>query len=403
MGTDPRDRAHEPGDERAGRSPEADRGTGPASHASGLPTGPLEAFQRRRRYAEVAARIEALAAEYVDRAEPLRGTLNSILSDDPSRWLRRLYEIRPHFSGLKLSDLPYGCDPGTSPSSLARHTLLHLGDAAGKGDRAVFEQLLSHLEGDPPVLAAAVAEFPVFACVVMGQFYKRTRTEFVPRVKALLADAGVEWSEHLIYQVAEAGGRLSATASDAVRHWLDPFDAQAHWTTDRLLAPPGWRRPDEETPAEAATTEAAEPGPDGTTRPTGAAAGRSSEPPAEKAPREGGRDGSKPDSRRRTRRDEIIGALTKHHAYDEGGCGNLDPIGVRDLAEAVGCSPSTVTEFFDREFGGDDRMSGHSKYQVVCRNGGRLADSLKALRGEFAPHDLYGRRPAGEGDRDGDD
>jgi hypothetical protein len=33
---------------------------------------------------------------------------------------------------------------------------------------------------------------------------------------------------------------------------------------------------------------------------------------------------------------------------------------------------------------------------------GRLADSLKALNGEFAPHELYGRRPAGEGDYNDD-
>jgi hypothetical protein len=60
-------------------------------------------------------------------------------------------------------------------------------------------------------------------------------------------------------------------------------------------------------------------------------------------------------------------------------------------------APSSASQFFDREF------QGYAKYRATCRDAGRLADSLKALNGEFSPHDLYGRRPAGEDDRDRED
>jgi hypothetical protein len=91
---------------------------------------------------------------------------------------------------------------------------------------------------------------------------------------------------------------------------------------------------------------------------------------------------------------KLIAALTKHHRYADGGCLNLEPIGNNELARVVGVSPSTASTFFNSEF------EGHAKYREVCRDAGRLADSLKALNGEFSPHDLYGRRPAGEDDRD---
>jgi hypothetical protein len=108
--------------------------------------------------------------------------------------------------------------------------------------------------------------------------------------------------------------------------------------------------------------------------------------------------------KRSTRRGDaqakIIAALTKHHQFEDGGCLNTEPIGVNELARQAQVAPSTVSRFFDKEFGGSQRQEGHAKYAIVCRDAGRLADSLKVLRGEFSPHDLYGRRPPGEGDRD---
>jgi hypothetical protein len=93
---------------------------------------------------------------------------------------------------------------------------------------------------------------------------------------------------------------------------------------------------------------------------------------------------------------KLIGALTKHHKYADGGCLDLDPIGNNDLARAAGVWPSTASAFFKSKFGG------HTKYRALCRDAGGLADALKVLNGEFSPHDLYGRRPAGEYDRDDD-
>jgi hypothetical protein len=91
---------------------------------------------------------------------------------------------------------------------------------------------------------------------------------------------------------------------------------------------------------------------------------------------------------------KLIAALTKHHQYADGGCLNLAPIGNNELATAAGVSPSTASAFFN------DKFQGHAKYKALCRDSGQLLVALKLLNNEFAPHDLYGRRPAGEDDRD---
>jgi hypothetical protein len=96
-------------------------------------------------------------------------------------------------------------------------------------------------------------------------------------------------------------------------------------------------------------------------------------------------------------RAKLIPALLKHHEYDDGGCLNQEPIGNNELARSTGVSKSATSEFFMKEF------KGYEKYRAVCRDPGRLADCLKALAGEFSPHHLYGRRPPGEDDRDGDE
>lgn len=101
-------------------------------------------------------------------------------------------------------------------------------------------------------------------------------------------------------------------------------------------------------------------------------------------------------------REKIIGALNKHHKYAEGSCLNLEPIGNNELARLAVVSESTASAFFKNEFNRGER-GGFAKYRVICRDAGRLADSLKALNGEFSPHDLYGRRPAGEDERDDED
>jgi hypothetical protein len=93
---------------------------------------------------------------------------------------------------------------------------------------------------------------------------------------------------------------------------------------------------------------------------------------------------------------KIVAALTEHHQYADGGCLNQEPIGVKELADLAAVAKSSASKFFT------DRFEGYAKYRIVCRDPGRLADSIKALNGEFCPHDLYlyGRRPADEDDRD---
>jgi hypothetical protein len=102
-------------------------------------------------------------------------------------------------------------------------------------------------------------------------------------------------------------------------------------------------------------------------------------------------------------RAKLIAALTLHHRYADGSCFNSEPIGNNELARRAEVSTSTAKGFFDEEFGGREREKGHAKYKIVCRDVGRLVDSLKALNGEFSPHDLYGRRPPGEEEREEDE
>jgi len=101
-------------------------------------------------------------------------------------------------------------------------------------------------------------------------------------------------------------------------------------------------------------------------------------------------------------REKLISALTKHHDYANGSCLNPEPIGNNELARQADVDPSTASAFFNREFN-NRQKKGHAKYKVICRDPGRLADSLKAINGEFSPHDLYGRRPYSENDRDDDE
>jgi hypothetical protein len=92
---------------------------------------------------------------------------------------------------------------------------------------------------------------------------------------------------------------------------------------------------------------------------------------------------------------KLIAALTAHHKYSNGGSLNLEPVGSNELARAASVSQSTASEFFN------DAFKGHGQYKMACQDATKLAAMLKLLRGEFAPHHLYGSVPQGE--RDGDD
>jgi len=94
--------------------------------------------------------------------------------------------------------------------------------------------------------------------------------------------------------------------------------------------------------------------------------------------------------------DKLIAALTEHHQYATGGCLHWEPIGVRSLAEKAAVSPSTASEFFERNFGG------HRAYRRMCRDSSELTAYLQILNRETPQKNLFGRRPPGEGP-DGDD
>jgi hypothetical protein len=93
-------------------------------------------------------------------------------------------------------------------------------------------------------------------------------------------------------------------------------------------------------------------------------------------------------------RAKLVSALTEHHEYADGGCLNQEPIGNNALARAAVVSKSTASAFFRGKF------QGHDKYKALCRDTTRLVAALKLLNGEYAPHCLYGPRPADEDDRD---
>jgi hypothetical protein len=121
---------------------------------------------------------------------------------------------------------------------------------------------------------------------------------------------------------------------------------------------------------------------------------RAPEKPSDPAPTVKTETAAKRSTERGEGRVKLIAALTKHHQYADGGCLNLEPIGNNELAAAADVSPSTASAFFNKQF------EGHTKYKALCRDSVRLSAALKLLNNEFAPHNLYGRRPAGEDGRD---
>lgn len=96
--------------------------------------------------------------------------------------------------------------------------------------------------------------------------------------------------------------------------------------------------------------------------------------------------------------EKIISALILHHKYQDGGCLNLEPIGLGELARKAEVGKASVNRFFDKHFGvGKPKKGGHKKYIHVCGDITSLITSLKLLNGEFSPSALYGRNPPNKG------
>lgn len=83
----------------------------------------------------------------------------------------------------------------------------------------------------------------------------------------------------------------------------------------------------------------------------------------------------------------FIAALTKHHGYEDGSCINIEPIGCGELAKKTKVAKSTASRFFKKEF------QGYKNYKVHCKTN-KIAESLKLLNKDLAPHILLGKRAA---------
>jgi hypothetical protein len=101
-----------------------------------------------------------------------------------------------------------------------------------------------------------------------------------------------------------------------------------------------------------------------------------------------GERGSKRSTTRGEARAKIIGALTAHHNYADGGCLNQDPISVTKLAGTSQAGKASASRFFAAIFGG------HAKYRnVYCKNKHLLLTALKKLNGDYAVDELFGGTP----------
>lgn len=88
---------------------------------------------------------------------------------------------------------------------------------------------------------------------------------------------------------------------------------------------------------------------------------------------------------------KLLSALAVHHRYGQP-CGllNLESIGCRALAKAVGVAPATASKFFKDNFGS------LTSYEGICRDAKGLHAKLKLLYDDFADPS-YGSEP-NEGD-----
>ena len=91
---------------------------------------------------------------------------------------------------------------------------------------------------------------------------------------------------------------------------------------------------------------------------------------------------------------KLIGALTKHHQYAEGGCMNWDPIGSNILAEKAEVGQGSANRFFNKWFGSAKKAKdGYQNYRIACNDKGKLIAILKTMNGDMRPGEvLFGRK-----------
>jgi hypothetical protein len=89
--------------------------------------------------------------------------------------------------------------------------------------------------------------------------------------------------------------------------------------------------------------------------------------------------------------EKLISGLLSHHEYDNGSCGNFEPIRNNELADRLKVPRPTVSDFFGRVF------DGHQAYVAACLDRTRLCAKLKILARDYTDIPTYGRNLPGEG------
>jgi hypothetical protein len=95
---------------------------------------------------------------------------------------------------------------------------------------------------------------------------------------------------------------------------------------------------------------------------------------------------------------KIIAGLSAWHKYDNGSCGNPEPVVLNVFSKKIDVAPASVSDFFRVHF------DGHAKYKATCtRDLTRIALWLTGLNQDFTAVKLYGAIPPGESERRADD
>lgn len=81
---------------------------------------------------------------------------------------------------------------------------------------------------------------------------------------------------------------------------------------------------------------------------------------------------------------KLIGFLTKHHQYAEGGCLNWEPIGSNVLADKADVGNSSANRFFNKWFGSTKNATdGYKNYRMACNGQNKLIAILMSINGEM--------------------
>jgi hypothetical protein len=81
--------------------------------------------------------------------------------------------------------------------------------------------------------------------------------------------------------------------------------------------------------------------------------------------------------------ESIQAALRVHHEYDEGCCGNFEPVRVTELSELAKVSKSTASGFLKDQFGG------HREYKGACSRQSQLNTVMRRISEDQADRSTW--------------